>query len=160
PPLENGDCLTRDEFERRYEAMTHVKKAELIEGVVYMPSPVSHGGHSRPNCHLAGIFAVYEAATPGVHGGDNGTARLELANEPQPDTLLLIEPECGGQARISDDDYIEGAPELVGEVSSTRASIDLNQKLRVYRRNGVREYIVWRTRDQEVDWFVRRGSDF
>src|SRR5262249_8040755 len=88
------------------------------------------------------------------------TARLDLENEPQPDGLLLIESACGGQARISQDDYIEGAPELVGEVSSTSASIDLNQKLRVYRRNGVREYIVWRTRDQEIDWFVLRGSDF
>ena len=39
-PLEHGDHLTREEFERRYEAMPHVRKAELIEGVVYMPSPV------------------------------------------------------------------------------------------------------------------------
>ena len=34
------------EFERRYEAMPEVKKAELIEGEVYMPSPVRHGAQS------------------------------------------------------------------------------------------------------------------
>ena len=46
PPLENGDRLTRDEFERRYEAMPHLKKAELIEGVVYVPSPVRYHRHT------------------------------------------------------------------------------------------------------------------
>jgi hypothetical protein len=34
PPLESGDRLTRPEFERRYAAATHIKKAELIEGIV------------------------------------------------------------------------------------------------------------------------------
>jgi hypothetical protein len=36
PPLENGDRLTRDEFEQRYQAMPNVKKAELIERKVYI----------------------------------------------------------------------------------------------------------------------------
>jgi hypothetical protein len=40
PLFENGDRLTRAEFERRYEAMPRVKKAELIEGVVYLGPPV------------------------------------------------------------------------------------------------------------------------
>ena len=39
-PLENGDRLSRLEFERRYQAMPELKKAELIEGRVYMASPV------------------------------------------------------------------------------------------------------------------------
>src|SRR4051795_3095708 len=107
PPLQNGDRLTRPEFERRYDAMPQFKKAELIEGVVYMPSPVRHRRHGRPNLHLAGWVAAYEAATPGVEGADNGTARLDLDNEPQPDVLLLIDPARGGQARISADDYVE-----------------------------------------------------
>ena len=38
PPLENGDRLTVAEFERRYEAMPELKKAELINGVVHIPS--------------------------------------------------------------------------------------------------------------------------
>jgi hypothetical protein len=40
PPLENGDRLTRAEFERRYDAMPNLKKAELIKGIVYLGSPV------------------------------------------------------------------------------------------------------------------------
>src|SRR5271168_2500849 len=96
PPLENGDRLTRAEFERRYEAMPRLKKAELIEGVVYMPSPVRHRGHSNPHGHLMAWLVNYEADTPGVASGDNATTRLDLDNEPQPDGLLIIESECGG----------------------------------------------------------------
>src|SRR3954454_9356608 len=143
PYLENGDHLTRAEFERRYDAMPHLKKAELIEGVVYMPSPVRYKHHSRPHFDLIGWLAQYRAATPGVEGGDNGSIRLDLDNMPQPDAFLMVLPECGGQARISDDDYVEGAPELVAEVASSSVSFDLHQKLQVYRRSGVREYAVW-----------------
>src|SRR5262245_24691098 len=159
-PLEPGDRLTRDEFERRYEAMPHLKKAELIEGVVYMPSPVRHRRHSRPHFRLITWLGSYEAATPGVEGGDNGTARLDLDNEPQPDAYLLIDPACGGQARLSADDYVEEAPELVAEVASSSASYDLHTKLHVYRRNGVREYLVWRVLDRQFDWFVLRAGQF
>src|ERR1700757_3569177 len=91
PPLENGDVLTRAEFERRYEAMPNLKKAELIEGVVYVPSPVRHHAHGHPHTHLIGWLAQYEASTPGVQAGDNGTVRLDLDNEPQPDALLFID---------------------------------------------------------------------
>src|SRR5881628_399486 len=98
PPLEAGDHLTREEFERRYEAMPRLKKAELIEGVVYMPSPTRYRRHGRPTRHLSTWLGVYESATPGVQGADNTTARLDLDNEEQPDALLLIDPACGGQA--------------------------------------------------------------
>jgi Uma2 family endonuclease len=160
PPLENGDRLTRAEFERRYHAMPGLKKAELIEGVVYMPSPVRHRGHSHPHGHLMAWLVYYEANTPGVASGDNGTTRLDLDNEPQPDGLLMIESECGGQCRISDDDYVEGAPELVAEVASSSVSYDLGPKLTAYRRNGVCEYVVWRVLDRAVDWFVLRNEQF
>src|SRR5262245_39777359 len=92
PPLEPGDHLTREEFERRYEAMPDLKKAELIEGVVHMPSPVRWNRHARPNTHLVGWMATYEAHTPGVQAGDNGTVRLDLDNEPQPDATMIIDP--------------------------------------------------------------------
>ena len=160
PPLEPGDRLTREEFERRYDAMPNLKKAELIEGVVYMPSPVRLRRHGRPHFRLIAWLGAYEAATPGVEGGDNATARLDLDNEPQPDVMLLIDPDRGGQARISDDDYVELAPELVAEVAASSAGYDLNTKLNVYRRNGVREYLVWRVLDRQFDWFVLRGSAF
>ncbi len=105
-------------------------------------------------------WRVYETETPGVGAGDNSTIRLDLDNEPQPDGFLIILPERGGQARISEDDYIEGAPELVAEVSSSSVSYDLGKKLNVYRRCGVREYVVWRVLDRQVDWFVNREGRF
>jgi len=104
PPLEQGDRLTRAEFERRYSAMPQVKKAELVEGIVYMPSPVRINKHSRPHAKLITWAGHYEAATPGVALADNGTARLDLDNEPQPDLFLQIVPEAGGQTRNTEDD--------------------------------------------------------
>jgi Uma2 family endonuclease len=159
PPLHNGDRLSRDEFEHRYAAMPEVKKAELIEGVVYMPSPVSND-HSQAHCHLMGWLTHYLAFTPGAEGGDNGTLRLDLDNEPQPDAFLRILPTHGGQARVDEDGYVVGAPELVAEVAVSSASIDLHAKLNVYRRNGVREYVVWRVQDQSLDWFVLREGRY
>ena len=153
PLLEPGDRLTRDEFERRYEAMPNLKKAELIEGVVYMPSPVRLVRHGRPHFRLVTWLGVYEASTPGVLGAADTTARLDLNNEPQPDGMLLIDPACGGQATISEDDYVEHGPEFAAEVSASSVSFDVHTKKSVYRRNGVREYLVWRVLDEEVDWF-------
>jgi len=160
PPLENGDRLTRAEFERRFDAMPHLKKAELLEGVVYMPSPVRLRHHGEPHANVLGWLTVYRAGTPGVIAADNTSARLDLDNEPQPDALLMIEPHRGGQARISDDDYIEGAPELVVEVASSSVSIDVHLKRHVYRRCGVREYLIWRVLDRQIDWLVLRDGQF
>ncbi len=160
PLLENGDQLTRAEFERRYQAMPQLKKAELIEGVVYMPSPVRLYRHSQPHLQMATWLGTYQSETPGLLAGDNSTVRLDLDNEPQPDLMLLIEPDKGGQASISDDDYVEGAPELVAEIASSSASYDLNAKRNAYRRNGVREYLIWRVLDQKIDWFVLREGEY
>jgi len=157
-PLEAGDRLTRDEFERRYDAMPNLKKAELIEGVVYMGSPVKQRGHSSPHSVIITLLGVYRIFTPGVDSGDNGTARLDLDNEPQPDGFLRIEEECGGQSSIDENDYLDGGPELIVEVASSSASYDLHVKQKVYRRHAVREYIVWRTRNKAIDWFeLERG---
>jgi Uma2 family endonuclease len=153
PPLESGDRLTRREFERRYGPMLHIKKAELIEGVVYMPSPVHHQGHSKPHSQVMTWIGAYSAATPGVDLGDNATVRLDIDNEVQPDALLRLEPAAGGRSRVSEDDYIEGPPELIVEIAGSSASIDLRDKLRVYQRNGVPEYIVWQVYDKRIDWF-------
>jgi len=160
PPLEPGDRLPRPEFERRYAAMPQHPKAELLEGIVHMPSPVRFWRHGRPHAHLVTWFGLYEAGTPGVATGDNSTTRLDMDNEPQPDVVLLIDPARGGQARISEDDYVEAAPELVAEVASSSVSVDLHTKFHVYQRNGVREYLVWRVLDQAVDWFVLRSGQY
>ena len=156
PPLESGDRLTRAEFERRYDAMPHLKKAELVEGVVYVGSPVRFTHHGRPHADVGAWLAVYRAATPGACTADNTTVRLDPENDVQPDVLLRLEPEHGGRSRISDDGYVEGAPELMFEVAASSASYDLHDKLRAYRRNTVQEYVVWRVLDRMVDWLVLR----
>jgi Uma2 family endonuclease len=157
-PLEPGDRLARPEFERRYEAMPYLKKAELIEGAVYVPSPVRHEGHGRQHSALNCWLAVYGASTPGVEVSDNATVRLDLDNEPQPDLLLRIVSD--GQSRVDSEGFISGAPELVAEIASSSAAYDLHQKLTVYRRHGVREYIVWRVLENAIDWFVLRDGRY
>jgi hypothetical protein len=159
PPLENGDHLDRIEFERRYNAMPHVKKAELIEGVVFMPSPVSFESHGEQHAHLMLWLGTYRAHTPGTRVADNATVRLDMDNEPQPDALLLIEHGRGGRTTITGG-YVTGGPELACEVSASTVSIDSNAKLRAYRRNGVCEYLLWRVRDGAIDWFVLRGGQY
>jgi Uma2 family endonuclease len=160
PPLEPGDRLTRDEFERRYEAMPQEIKAELLEGVVHMPSPTRFRRHGRPHLHLITWLGHYESGTPGVEAGDNSTTRLDIDSELQPDAVLLIDPAYGGQAHISADDYIEDAPEFVAEVTASSVSIDLHTKFQIYQRNGVREYLVWRVLERAVDWFVLRSGQY
>jgi Uma2 family endonuclease len=160
PSLEPGDRLTRDEFESRYAGMPKVKKAELLDGVVHMPSPTRWDNHALPHADAIWFFAHYSVFTPGVSVGDNGTVRLDTENEPQPDVTVVIDPDAGGRVVIDGDGYIEGAPDLVAEVSASSVSIDLNRKLDIYQRNGVREYLVWRVFDEEVDWFVLRGGQY
>lgn len=159
PPLRNGDHLTAVEFERRYHAMPELKKAELIEGVVYVGSPVSED-HGPPHFDMIGWLALYRFATPGVVGSDNGTVRLDPDNRPQPDIHIRIKPECGGRARVSEDRYVEGAPELVVEVAASSVSYDLHEKLNAYRRNEVLEYVVWRVEDEAIDWLVLREGRY
>lgn len=160
PPLESGDRLTRCEFERRYEAMPQVKKAELIDGVVYMPPPVHVVSHGMPHSQMMGWLFNYQTATPGVKLADNATLRLDPDNEPQPDAMMWITEAASGHAHITDDDYLEGAPELIVEVAASSASYDLHDKLKVYRRNGVPEYVVWRVYDQQIDWFRLEAEQY
>ena len=160
PPLKHGERLTREEFERRYEAMPHLKKAELIEEVVYMPSPVRIDFHGRPHAQIMAWLGAYWIATPGVDLADNTTVYLDSNNEHQPDALLRIEPAQGGRSRIIDEGYVEGAPELIVEIAGTSADYDLQEKLEVYRRCGVQEYIVWQTQDGRLDWFQLVNEEY
>lgn len=160
PPLENGDRLNRVEFERRYDAMPHLKKAELIEGIVYMPAALRFRSHGQPHSWVITWIGTYAAMTPGVSIGDAPTVRLDLDNEPQPDAVLLIDAAAGGQSRLSQDDYIEGAPELVVEIAASSVAIDLHAKKNAYRRNGVQEYIVWQVLEQKLDWFYLEKGDY
>ncbi|AOY84799.2 Uma2 family endonuclease [Moorena producens JHB] len=158
PPLENGDQLTLAEFERRYGAMADLKKAELIEGIVYMASPVRITKHGEPHAQIMLWLGFYQTYTPNLQLGNNCTVRLDLDNEVQPDALLRL--KVGGKSTISQDGYVEGAPELIVEIAASTVSIDLHKKLNVYRRNGVQEYLVWRVDDGEFDWFRLREGDY
>jgi len=154
PSLNPGDHLSRAEFERIYAAHPEIKKAELIEGVVYMPSPTRITNHSEPHAWLITWLGVYVAATPGTSISDNGTIRLDLENEVQPDAFLRIETERGGKSRLTSDDYLEGPPELIVEIAASSAAYDMHIKKRVYQRSGVQEYLAVQMYEKRVDWFV------
>lgn len=158
PLLQSGDRLTSAEFLRRYEAMPEVKKAELINGIVYMASPVRAKQHGTPDGIIQGWLFTYMANTPGTRIAANSTVRFDADNIPQPDALLMIED--GGQAKIGKDGYVHGAPELVVEIAASSAALDLHGKLDAYRRAGVREYIVWRPEEKLCDWFVLEDDNF
>jgi Uma2 family endonuclease len=157
PPLENGDHLSQAEFERRYQAMPPDTHAQLIEGVVYMASPLRLRSHSEPHGNVIIWLGNYKVATPGVVLGIEPTVRLDADNEPQPDAVLFIP---GRQATISHDDFIEGAPELIVEIAASSAAIDLHDKKSAYARNRVQEYLVWRTLEQTLDWFRWVEGDY
>lgn len=150
PPLENGDRLSYREFERRYAAMPPHQKAELVEGVVYMASPLRFTTHAEPHGRLITWLGVYQSATPNAAMGIEPTVRLDADNEFQPDGVLLIP---GGSSQLSQEGYIQGSPELVVEIAASSAAIDLGDKKQVYRRNGVQEYLVWQIFDEKLDWF-------
>jgi Uma2 family endonuclease len=147
PPLEAGDRLTREQFLERYAAMPANVKAERIEGTVYMPAAVRAGFHGQPHALVMTWLGTFWGATPGVMLADNSTINLDLDNDPQPDACLRVLTSHGGRAKISADDYIVGAPELIVEITASSVSYDLGEKLHAYRRNGVSEYLVHRTYD-------------
>jgi hypothetical protein len=98
PPLAAGDRLGRAEFERRYLAHPEIRKAELVEGVVYVPSLVHYAQHGQPHFNIVTWLGVYHAGLAGVSAGDNVTVRLDFENEVQPDALLRLEPAHGGRS--------------------------------------------------------------
>ncbi len=158
--MQSGDRLSCAEFERRYAAATDVNKADLIEGIVYLASPFRHRQHGKPHSRVITWLGIYQALTPGVDLSDAPTVRLDLDNEPQPDAVLFIEAAAGGQTRISADDYIEGSPELIVEVAASSAAIDRGTKKQVYRRNGVREYVIWQVYDNQLEWFGLTDGEY
>jgi Uma2 family endonuclease len=159
PPLENGDQLTLSEFLRRYDGMHDVKKAELIGGIVHMPSPVRAEAHAKPD-GLVHVWLGTYAIEHSLEFYSNATLLLDTENSFQPDAILCSKPRKGGRVWLNASGYLCGSPELVVEVAASTASIDLRDKMRVYRRLGVNEYIVWRTQDKAVDWFVLDDGEY
>jgi Uma2 family endonuclease len=154
--LENGDRLNRVEFERRYTS-SNIKKAELIEGLVYVASPLRFTPHAKPHSQIIGWLITYQSMRTDLEVGIEPTVRLDADNEPQPDAVLF---RLGGNAQVDEDGYITGSPELIVEIAASTVSYDLHAKKRAYERNGVKEYIVWRTLDQQIDWFVLENSQY
>lgn len=150
--LHSGDCMSADEFHIAYSRMPEDFKAELVEGVVYVASPLGLE-HGRNHVSLNGIVWTYIVQTRGTEAGDNTTVRLGKRSEPQPDLFLRILPEYGGQSSTTPGDYVGGAPELIVEVAHSSRAIDLNQKRRDYQRNGVLEYLVLDLEERQIRWF-------
>lgn len=159
PWLEPGDHLDQAAFHTRYQAMPPDIKAELVEGMVHIPAALKreHGRHHGLVIHW--LYA-YEDHTSGVEVYDNATTIMGEQSEPQPDASLIILPSRGGQIRFTDDDFLQGAAELVVEIASSTESIDLHAKKRDYERGGVREYLVVALRQRQVFWFVSRDLKF
>ncbi len=155
--LRTGDHVSRKEFHRLYEQTPPGFKAELIGGIVYVASPPSPL-HGKPHGMLMTLFGIYSVHTPGVETADNTTVLLGEESEPQPDVYLRILPECGGQSRTTQEEYVEGAPELIAEVAHTSRAIDLHAKRRDYTRYGVREYLVLSVGDRRMFWFDLRAN--
>jgi Uma2 family endonuclease len=150
PPLEAGQHLSRAEFLRRWEAMPNVKQAELLGGVVYMPSPLSRL-HGRIGRDVGMWLGVYQVDTPGCDGGNEATWLMPGEETPQPDSALWILPEYGGQSGTQGI-YCAGAPELLVEVSISRSNYDRGEKREIYRASGVREYVIVLPDDNEILW--------
>ncbi len=159
PPFQNGDAMDQPTFHALYVGTPKGFRAELIEGIVYMASPVQlrHGGPSLKVSQWLGAFAD---ELEGSQAYNEITAILAANSEPQPDHTLIVLPEAGGQTRENIDGFLVGAPELALEISNTTALIDLHAKKTMYERYGVREYIVVESKRQVVHWFIRRGDMF
>lgn len=156
PPFDNGDRLTRAEFHRRYETAPDLKKAELVEGEVYLGSPV-RTEHGDAEGELGAWLGAYRARVSGLALSHNGTVVLDDDNELQPG--IVLRRTDGGTSR-TEEGYVIGGPELVAEIAASSVSRDLHTKKNVYRRNRVQEYLVWRVLDGELDWFALREGEY
>jgi|SwirhirootsSR2_FD_contig_41_10106945_length_976_multi_2_in_0_out_0_2 Uma2 family endonuclease len=159
PRLETGDHLDQATFHARYAAMPPDFRAELIGGVVFVPSPLRLE-HGVSHALVMGWLIHYWIATPGTQVWDNATAILGDDSEPQPDAVLIIEPHSGGRTSVSEDGYATGPPELIVDVASSSESIDLHRKRRDYEQAGVLEYVVVVLRQRVVRWFVLQDGTY
>jgi Uma2 family endonuclease len=158
PPLHDGDRLTSDEFIRRWEAMPDLKHAELLDGIVYMPSPVSLK-HSDYHAPLTAWLVNYTAHTPGCRAGVEGTWIMGTRDVPQPDLALRILADHGGQSRV-EGEYAAGAPELIVEIAVSSRARDLGVKKRLYERMGVREYLIAIAKEEKFIWNELTASGY
>jgi Uma2 family endonuclease len=150
--LRNGDCYSRPDFHERYLRLGDFHGIELIEGVVYLRGRIPMT-HASPHGDVIGWLGRYEIEHPEAEALGTCTVLLDELNEPEPDALLLRR-----SGMRLEDDFLASTPELIVEVAYSSHSRDLHQKKRAYERNGVLEYIVWRTLDGAIDWFQLRDG--
>jgi Putative restriction endonuclease len=160
PPrrLIEGQRLGQPEFHALYEAMPPGTRAERINGVVFIPSPVGPP-HGRAHVPTLVWLSYDQENTSGVEALDNTSAALGLKSEPQPDCLLRILSEYGGRTD-ADQRFVRGVPELLVEVAHSSRYNDLGPKFDDYERVGVQEYVVHAFNPTEVLWFVLRNGHF
>ena len=156
--LQNGQRLDRAEFHERYAAMPSGTRAELIEGIVRMPSPLSND-HGEANFPLVVWIDHYLEKTPGLRGAINASTLLDDRAEPQPDVLVRIPAESGGSSRL-ENGFIVGPPELVVEIARASRATDLGSKKTDYERAGVAEYLVVELEPDRIHWFALRQGRF
>jgi hypothetical protein len=174
PPLHDGDRVDVDEFLRRYAADKTVFSAELLQGIVHITRrrftqdgkemivpPISAEEHAVPDNHLQGIFFVYAAQTPGIASSSSVTTILPSQTTGlEPDAMLRVLPANGGASTIGADKFVHGTPELLAEISFTSGARDFGKKFDTYQAEGVPEYLVWRTEEQEVHWFALKRKKY
>ena len=159
PPLIEGQRLDQPTFHARYEAMPPGTRAELINGVVYMPSPVASRARSCPWSRIW-LARLLFGEHPWYRDTDRYLDDPELPERaPARCAVAHSCPEYGGRSRDSKG-YIHDAPELVVEVSKATRYVNLGPKLEDYERAGVLEYIVRAVEPDEVFWFVLRNGRF
>jgi hypothetical protein len=152
PLLWANDRMSLDEFLARWEQMPDLKFAELIDGVVYMPSPVSRE-HMLLDSRLQSLCGFYCLKTPGTQCGTNGTWLMAASSAPQPDCSINIAPEYGGRSGTKRD-YAAGVPEFVAEICRSSRAYDLGPKLALYQSAGVDEYVAILLEERRIEWRV------
>jgi Uma2 family endonuclease len=156
--LVDGQRLDQPTFHAVYQTMPPGTRAELINGVVLMPSPVGPP-HGRANLIALMWIGFYQANTPGVEALVDTSTALGLKSEPQPDVSLRITSEGLGRTH-TDQHIIQGVPELLVEVAHSTRYTDLGPKFDDYERAGVLEYVVRAIEPDEVYWFELRNGRF
>lgn len=158
PPLIAGQRLDRATFHERYAAMPPRTRAELIGGIVHMPSPLGYE-HGDRDSEVSDWLGHYKRYTKGIEKPLNATTQLGDYGEHQPDCQLIIPGDLGGQTRFVGS-FIVGPPELIVEIGKTTRETDLGATKDDYERAGVLEYLFVGIDPDEVLWFIRRDGRF
>src|SRR5262245_61895258 len=159
PSLIAGQRLEQPTFHERYAAMPPETRAELVGGVVYMPSPLRYD-YGVNDINVSYWLGHYKRFTRELRSANNATVKLDKSGEAQPDSMMWIPTELGGHVTIDEGGYIKGAPELIVEIARSSRAFDMGAKKADYERAGVLEYLVVALGPDQIHWFIRRDDRF